>query len=200
MQEVISVACSRFSLALSQANEELQEGGRPYFIGLRQESVDPTQPVRLKAISIEGQETPIGVIHLIRLEGEDFDDRVKDPNYLKEIALTIEEVKRAILQRAHLYFTFLEAKKEHTYVHLVNGELFDFGDIDVVIDPQDHTFSLGGKKVKWKGEPLSLSRLLTEHVFSLRRLDNGHIAFYSDGDKRVGKGIFVDEEGEIYRA
>jgi hypothetical protein len=54
--------------------------------------------------------------------------------------------------------------------------------------------------VTYNKTSLFLSRLNSEGVIEFLQRENGHTQLFDFIDKREGKGIFIDEKGEVYRA
>ncbi len=196
------VATDLFTGALEQVNTEYAESGRCYHIELNQVDIDPRQPVRLKAVNnLDGEVSSIGVIHLIKLEGDNFDERMAAfdfyPVEWRKIALTVDEVSAAIFARTDLFFSSLE-NPEITVIK-ETGQLFKFGACEITVE-EDGTFSVFGKPVMWGDKRLKLSNIVSQSITEFKLLENGHITLSGEGDTRTGKGIFIDETGKVYRA
>ncbi len=187
-----------------KANDALSSkySSKKYNVELAKEQTDPKQPVYLQFISSTEKERRIGVTHLAKLEGKDWD---KQP--FEKIARRLDEVVKAIVARVDL---FLMAKKNSRYTIADNGTIYDFNGLGAPNkDGMGGFFIIDGAKrhvVKWDKEPLLLRQLISESIITLRRLEEGReglrrgtIEFYDPIDLRIGKGMFVlaNEQGEI---
>ena len=190
-------ASALFNDALNRANSYYEAHGDPYHVALNQKNIDPTQPIFIKVVINNREEMPIGVVHLIQLEGSNFDQQVEKSGGWKEIALSVDQLRSAILKRVNLY---LEARKNsnNDYTLLENGQIFKFGECEVKVE-EDGYFSVNGKEIKFKNERIKISRILSEGVSEFKKLSSGHVQIVDNHDKRIGKGIYIDENGNIYR-
>jgi hypothetical protein len=126
----------------------------------------------------------------VHLEGPDFDEVPYET-----IARTTDEVAQAILARVAL---FSESENQGLYIDK-NGTIFDFTNINVKLHPSK-VFFVDHTVVTYEGETLPLTVMQSEGIVTFVRAGNGDIELFDNIDKRKGKGIFINQKGEIYRA
>lgn len=182
------------NVSIQNANFVLNEQGLT--VSVASHDGNPKAPVFLRLTSNEGMGSRnIGIVHLVHLAGSNWD---KKP--FEEIAKTTDQMAQSILDRVAL---FVDAEK-HSLVNkdiLIddNGTIFDFRNNDVRVN-EDKTFSVDGTLVTFGDSPLVLSRIKSESIVEFRKLENGHTLLFDAIDQREGKGMFIDENGKLYRA
>ena len=175
--------------ALAIANHSL--ASRDIEVSCASEELNPKEPVYLQIRStVTGETRNIGITHLVHLKGQDWDSQP-----FERIARTTGEVATAIIDRISL-FNFAEAQK--LYIDEA-GTIFDFGTASVELF-EDGTFTVNEKMVTFAGQAISLSNFKSEGIITFRTLPNGHIHLSDDSDHREGKGMFLNTEGQFYRA
>ena len=174
--------------ALRIANQTCSKRG--YSVVVTNEKIEPKKPVFLQLQYPDKPALNIGITHLVHLRGSDWDNKP-----FEEIARTTDQVAQAILSRVGLFFS---AKESGLYIE-ENGTIFDFHDIQVTIH-EDKTFAIGDTLVTYGGTPLSLTRLKSEGIVEFRKRDGGETELIDQIDKREGKGMFINGNGELYRA
>jgi len=104
-------------------------------------------------------------------------------------------VAKAIVDRITLFFD----AERHSFHIDENGTIFAFTQIHLQLH-SDKTFSVNDVLVTHKGSPLALTAIKSEGLVLFKQLENGHVQLCDTIDKRQGKGIYINKEGQIYRA
>jgi hypothetical protein len=178
--------------AIAAANDKLAEQERGYTVVSTNQEVKPKEPIFLQLKYLDGTTYPIDIIHLVHLKGSNWDNIP-----FEEVARTTDEVTRAILDRINLFFD-AAAKADQFYINK-NGTIFDFNKIPIELH-ENETFSVDGQVVTFEGKSLSLTRIRSEDILKFIRLENKHIELIDRLDEREGKGVFIDPDGQVYRA
>lgn|GEM_PF-3199701 len=171
------------------ANEVLAAEG--YSVSLAEPLKGEKDPIFLALEDEKGDTHAIGIVHVVQLSGKEWDTKK-----YAEIARTVDEVAESILTRVKLYN---QCKADDSYHIMGRGSIFDFGSCDVNVEANG-TFSVDSQKVTHLGEELLLSRLASEGIIKFVKDEaTSHIELVDTVDTREGKGIFINEKGEIYR-
>ena len=179
---------SNLSTAIQKANKIIFE--KEYIVAVVNKTISPKEPVFLQLRYPDGKARNIGIVHLVHLRGSNWDDMP-----FKEIARTTDQVANAILDRIALFF---DAEARRLYID-ENGTIFNFNKTHIT-PHKDKTFSVNDKSVTYAGIPLALTKIKSEGIVEFRQLENGHTELFDAIDQRKGKGIYIDNEGKIYRA
>jgi hypothetical protein len=174
--------------AIQNANQILSKSG--YTVKVANEQVTPKEPVFLQLKLPNGKFRNIGITYLVHLTGNDWD---KQP--FEAMARTTDQVTQSIIDRVALFF---KAKEQKLYIDK-NGTIFNFNSANVKLY-KDKTFAVDDVHVFFVGSPLLLTRIKSEGMIKFIKLDNGHTQLFDTIDRRRGKGIFIDTNGELYRA
>ncbi len=177
----------RLNEALDSANKVCIPQG--YTVRTNHPQIDPKKPVLLSLIYPDKAVRNIGVVHLVRLEGDRW-----DLTPAEDLAKTTEEIAQAILARIQRFF---EAEKAGLYID-ENGTIFDFNNIDVRVH-QDLSFSVKGHMVTLSGSKIPLSLLKSEGIIVFKEAAHGETELVDESDKRLHKGVYIDVEGNLYR-
>ncbi len=177
----------RLSQALEKANQVCASKG--YTVSAPHPFMGSKKPVLLSLTYPDQTVRNIGVIHLVRLEGDHW-----DLTPAENLAKQTEEIVQAILARIQRFF---EAEKANLYID-ENGTIFNFNNLDVRVH-QDLSFSIKGRMVTLSGDKIPLSLLKSEGIIVFKEADHGETELVDEFDKRVHKGVFIDIEGNLYR-
>lgn len=178
---------NKLNQALNEANKVCPQNG--YEVNTPHPYINPKKPILLALTYPDGTTRNIGVIHLVRLEGDNW-----DLTPAANLAKTTEEIAQAILARIQRFF---EAENEGLYLD-ENGTIFDFNGLDVRVH-QDHSFSVKGHMVTISGSKCPLSLLKSEGIIVFKETESGETELVDTLDQRIQKGVFIDAEGNLYR-
>lgn len=183
----------RLTEALREANATCFE--EEYSVHTTSEQIDPKKPIFLSLSYNTGEIRPIGVIHLVRLEGADW-----DATPAEALAKSVDEITQAILARIKLFLE-MEEKQRSGYQHLYideRGTIFDFNGVGVKLN-KDHTFSIHGKTVALGDAALPINRLISEGVITFTPTEDGETELVDALDLRAKKRALIDMQGNFYR-
>lgn len=184
----ISFSADLLYEAVDQVNQQYEKDESEYRVEVTNTTIDPKEPVFLQLKYSNGAIKQIGVVHLVRLEGPDWDARPWET-----MARTIDQVRDSIFTRVRLYFSAVD---RGLFIN-EKGTVLDFKDCKVVVG-KDQTFSVDGWTVTYKGKAIKIFQLASEGIIEFQRMKSGHIELTDSIDQREGKGMFI-HESRIYR-
>jgi hypothetical protein len=178
---------SRLTEALHKANNIYsKENGT---VTVSNKKIEPKKPIFLELTYDNGETRKIGVIHLVHLKGDDWEDTPAET-----LAKTADEISQAILARIKLFF---EAEKKGFYID-EHGTIFDFRDVNVEIH-EDNTFSINKKIVSLPDKKLHLTWLISEGIITFKKTISGETELSDELDQRPKNGAFIDKDGNFHR-
>jgi hypothetical protein len=172
--------------AFHQVNKTIFD--EEYVVVAANKTTNPKEPVYLQLKYPNGKTRNIGIVHLMHLKGEEWDNAP-----FTEIAKTTEEVANAILARIIRFFA---AEVRRLYIE-DNGMIFNFHTVPVKIHA-NKTFSINGIRVTLEGSPFPLTHILSEGVIKFKQLKDGFIHLVNENGQRKDKGLYIDPSGIVY--
>lgn len=183
----------RLHHALQETNAVCSKKG--YTVTATNEHIDPKKPIFLSLSYNDGKVRPIGVVHLVRLEGVNW-----DATPAEALAKSAHEIAQAILARIKLFLETeekLRSSNGRLYID-ERGTIFDFNGVDVTLE-KDHTFSINGEKVILGDRALPINRLVSEGVITFTPTEDGETELIDASDHRAKKRALIDQDGNFYR-
>ncbi len=171
---------------------EQNEHSYQVFPSEKSEVKDPKFPIWI-SLQYPGKTLePIGITHVVCLEGENWDDIPWE-----KLARTVDQCAVVIKTQVQ---THLAAMENPNILISDRGTKFDTSKLPITVEGPEKYLVIEGKKVMQDGVPISINHLHSEGVITFVKLENGHYEMKDLVDKRVAKGMFVDLEGNLYRA
>lgn len=181
--------------AIEIANKLLALEKRNLTVTYKNKPEDPKQPIPIQMKMPDGKIREIGIIHLVRLEGKDWDAKP-----FEALARTTEQVANVIIERVNLTINLSNHKGNY---FSSNGTIFEFNEFATV--SVEGILLVGEKPVTWKGNPLNIAKIQSEGkiifvpgcIYPDKRTD---LELFDSWDQRDGKGMYINEKNELYRA